>query len=573
MAAVKKNQTRSRLFSFLRGQESLEITGYHVGDIQEDRPVIVAAGATLVGNVFAPKVTVAGLHCGFVVARDTAVRSSGQVWGDIHTVSFQMDNGGQIRGWVSSIDETTYQQLWNEGIKPESVTSPTQLELPAEISADMIPLPDKDQIDAAHRLQAEAAAALAARVELEQTFDKRLSEIAGEASTRASTLHQELDAVRQQLTTLEHQRKEIEEELRAREAKSERQANELRVARDLLAQKNKDLDELHQVREQQTLEFDQLQTAKAKVDRRLQEKVKEVEVLNDRVNSLETAMQASLQHTAEQEESLLRWQELAEATEAQVQVLEKELKSAQLQLEESTNIIEMLRQQRNQFEEEWQKLQNKLEELQQNSTQPLSPEASRKIARLEATLSKMEEIVQEYHEQLLWYKANLESSRSELEQTRQVNAQQKGLLSSLQREIAAKQTLAENLQKKVEKLLTVAQQQDQRLKKMLADKEAMEQKAVAEKKALQTLMRQTRAQMEANEAELERYLKETEIQGNHLAEIRAELVERELQLKRAQVTVAKQQTFIKHIQEVTTKRIQALEARLAQAQPNSNPPR
>ncbi|MCA9957313.1 MAG: hypothetical protein KC434_21440, partial [Anaerolineales bacterium] len=65
-----------RLCFWRRGKTWLEIAGYHVEDIHTDQPVAIQEGATLVGNVFAPRLVVAGLLTGSAVCRDLRVEKS-----------------------------------------------------------------------------------------------------------------------------------------------------------------------------------------------------------------------------------------------------------------------------------------------------------------------------------------------------------------------------------------------------------------------------------------------------------------------------------------------------------------
>ena len=62
-----------RLRFWRQGQTWLEIVGYHVEDIYADQPVAIQEGATLVGNVFAPRLVVAGLLSGSAVSGEIRV--------------------------------------------------------------------------------------------------------------------------------------------------------------------------------------------------------------------------------------------------------------------------------------------------------------------------------------------------------------------------------------------------------------------------------------------------------------------------------------------------------------------
>ena len=564
MTAASDNQTGRNFLSFLRwGQQWLEISGYRVGDIQSNEPVALAPDATLLGNIFAPKVTVAGLLCGAAVTHELRVQREGQIWGDVFAVSVRIEPGGRIQGWISSIDATSYQALYNDGVLPDSL-SPDHFQLPAEIAEGNLLARSDIQLELLHYLQAETATALAARAELEQSFEQRLSEVAGEAAGRVTSLSDLLNNARSELAMLKTQIEENQEGLRRGNTQIERQTKELTVARELLTEQNQELETVRQAHSELNLNFERLQAAKAEVDAHLQQRLRQVETLSDRVHSLETALQAGLQHSAEQEESLIRWQELAEVTEGRVQALEKELNAARMRVQESSKVIEMLRQQRRQLEQEWEKAMAELDNVRQRETQPLaSPDGLRvaevladttdRVTSLESALAEAE---QEHLEQVLWYKACLETTRVELEQTRRLAVQQQNHLSRLQSELEAKEALVGKWKTAAEQMRAGTEKQEQRL-------QALQQQLEQEQKGREDIERQSKLQLEAGEAEITQYIRATEAQGQQLAELRTTLVERELQLKQAQAVVEKQTQFIQQMKQVTGERIGRLEAQLA----------
>jgi chromosome segregation ATPase len=564
MTAASDNQTGRNFLSFLRwGQQWLEISGYRVGDIQSDQPVALAPDATLLGNIFAPKVTVAGLLCGAAVTHELRVQQEGQVWGDVFAISVRIEPGGRIQGWVSTIDDISYQALYNDGVLPDS-SSPDHFQLPAEIVEGNLMARSDIQLELLHYLQAETATALAARAELEQSFEQRLSEVAGEAAGRVTSLSDLLNNARSELAILKEQIEESQENLRRGNAQIERQTHELTVARKLLTEQNQELETLRQAHSELKLDFEQLQASKVEVDASLQDRLRQVETLSDRVHSLETALQAGLQHSAEQEESLIRWQELAEVTEGRVQALEKELNAARMRVQESSKVIEMLREQRRQAEQEWEKAVAELDNVRQQETQPLASqdglmasevlaEATDKVSNLESALAEAE---QEHLEQVLWYKASLETTRDELEQTRRLAVQQQSHLARLQSELEAKEALVGKWKTAAEQMRDGVEEQEQGL-------QALRQQLEQEQKGREDVERQGKLQLEAGEAEITQYIRATEAQGKHLAELRAALVERELQLKQAQTMVEKQAQFIQQMKQATSERIGRLEAQLA----------
>lgn len=589
MSATDSKQRGRGFFSFRRrSREWKEISGYHVTDVQELLPVAVTAGTTVVGDIHAPKISVAGTVFGSTVALETIVERDGQIWGDVFTANLQIVPGGKIRGWIGSLDEASY-YAWQSGENPPPADPAHDLAVPPE-GQELTRTEEK--IDLMRQLQAEAAAALAARAELEQTFDKRLNEVAGERAAKVASLYSDLEAVQAESETRRRQIEELEAALQARDAQVERQANELQMARELLTERNQELAELGQAHKRQNQEYSQLQVARSELEAKLQEAQQQNESLAGRLHSLETALQASLQHTAEQEESLVRWQELAEITDRRSQELEQELQLVKGQLQESTRTAEMLRLQRRQLEDEWQRAQDELDSMRDRDFQsplPLSTtagdpaeliarladlevEAARaadlesqleRLATLEDRLAEMEQAAQEQEAQILWYRLNLKTSRAELEGARAQSAVHQ---TQLEQQAAQLKQLQAKVREKESEIVRLSQQsaeQEQRLVDLQDQFTAYRQEMEKEKTNWQTEARDSRTRAAAYEAELQHYLQEIEEQGKRLAEMRMALVERELQLKETRETAVKLGNTMKQMRQVTSERIQSLETQLA----------
>ncbi|MBK8901260.1 MAG: polymer-forming cytoskeletal protein [Anaerolineaceae bacterium] len=552
-----------RLRFWRRGQTWLEIVGYHVEDIHVDQPVAIQEGATLVGNVFAPRLVVSGLLTGSAVCREIRVEKSGQVLGDVFTVALTVMAGGNVHGWASSVDEADYNALAEAAQLPDDIDL-IRHESGSDLPEGQLLNRNEAQIEALHHLQAEAAVALAARAELEQDFQRRLTELAGESTSIIAHLKQELTELRTELTTKQTQLDEAQEALRHRKSQVERQANELGIARDLMTEQNDELANLRQQHTQLQNNFTQLQTEKTAVDDELETAVREITTLRDRIHSLEVAHKASLMHTAEQEESLIRWQELAEITEKKAADLEAELKKAQLQIDENSSVIEMQREQRRAAEKELEKTLDELASLREESAEPLAKaarlvEAEARVSSLEAELADAEHA---HFERVLWYKAELEASQAAAAAAQKEAAEQVEKLARLEEALQTQQDQVAERQ-------TAAAQTEALLESKQAEWQARHEKVVEDSMGLQTVIREQKMQLEASENELNRFLSQTNAQGQHLAEIQARLVERELQLKQAvnqlkqaRAMITKQNQAIKQIQQKASERIHALQAQL-----------
>lgn len=553
-----------RLRFWRRGQTWLEIVGYHVEDIYADQPVAIQEGATLVGNVFAPRLAVAGLLTGSAVCREIRVEKQGQILGDVFAVSLTVLAGGNIHGWVSSVDEADYAILVENGRLPND-SDLAQYENGKDLPEGQLLNRNEAQIESLHHLQAQTAVALAARAELEQDFQRRLTELAGESTSTIANLKQELTELRTELTTKQTQLDEAQEALRHRKSQVERQANELGISRDLMSEQNEELATLRQQHTQLQSSQVQLQSEKTAVDDELETAVREINTLRDRIHSLEVAHKASLVHTSEQEDSLIRWQELAEITENKAADLEAELQKLQLQAEESGKLLDIQREQRRAAEKELEKVVNELNSLQEKSAEPVAK--AEKLAKAEARVTNLEtELADAEHahfERILWYKAELEAS-----QAATATAQEES--DKLVAKLTELEELLNGQQEEIAALKTAASEMEATLQAKQAKWTTQQEKLVEENMRFQTVIQEQKMRLEASENEQNRYLNQANAQGHHLAEIQARLVERELQLKQAiaqlkqaRGMIEKQNTAIKQIKQKAEERIRAMQSQLA----------
>ena len=684
VATTKRNG--QGVFSLFKPKEEwLEIVGYHVGDIQTDKPVSILKGATVVGNVFTPEIIVGGLLYGSAVARQATIQQDGQVWSDIYAISLHIETGGKIQGWVSTLDEDSYLLLQGSQDLTETADIVALDDATTVMPEDAGQLTrDQADIDTLRLLQTEAATALAARSELESTFDKRLHEIAGETSAKVVSLDKELNATRQQVDLLKQDFDQVNEELRSREHQVEQLNTELTITRDTLNERNAQLETLTTEHTQLNEVHQHLQQSKTEIDALLQKTQEEVDHFKERTTNLETALQSSLQHSAEQEDSLIRWQELAETTQSKLDEVERDLSTATFKLEESSRVADMLRGQRQQteqewekataelseaqeriekledklatavakqeeataqlteneaeigplreqlaqataardeaqaqiaeqtplledlrrryeeaetkwhaYEEKWQKAQGELDILQERRTEQLSlqtekimVETTSQMEQLKADFAATEEAwsqklkqadnsLQEQTEQLLWYKVNLQSTKDELVQAREQADQQAeqlavtqqeldellAILQKLQTDVQAKDNLIERCKVELNNRANTITDQKKRLVTVQNELKTVKEQTKELKQTKESL-RKSKLQLAATESELDRYLQEAHAQGQHLAEIQATLIEREIELKQLKATAVKQSAFIKQMKQVTTERIQKLERQL-----------
>lgn len=162
----------------------------------------------------------------------------------------------------------------------------------------------------------------------------------------------------------------------------------------------------------------------------------------------------------------------------------------------------------------------------------------------------------------MWYKAELEASQAAATAVQKQAAEQFEKITQLEDALQAQQDL-------VTEWRMTAAEVEAALANRQTEWNARHEKLVEDSMGLQTIIREQKMRLEASENELNRFLSQTNTQGQRLAEIHARLVERELQLKQAvnqlkqaRAMIEKQNQAIKQIQLKASERIRALQAQL-----------
>jgi cytoskeletal protein CcmA (bactofilin family) len=179
-----------------RQDERLEISAYQIGDVRSEKTVLVKNGATLIGDVLAPEVVVAGLIYGYVACQRLIIAPSGQVWGDVYISSLELESTGKINGWVCTLDTGTVDLLRAKELGTGDLPGQHDWQIPIELLEKVMNAGsdvEEDQRESQRRsgiwrqLRAEAALALIARAEIEKTFEQRLAEaLAGTVAAEES---------------------------------------------------------------------------------------------------------------------------------------------------------------------------------------------------------------------------------------------------------------------------------------------------------------------------------------------------------------------------------------------------
>lgn len=542
MASGNQNPFNWSFFSFLQRQESWqEVNGYTVGNIHSlDTPVLVQSDSTVVGNIIAPKVIISGLLCGSLVTEEAVITANGQIWGDLFSVGIEIEPGAKIHGWLSSIEPEMAATLIGDGRVPDAAQNGDHdPQVTSLLDEEQFQSRSEPEINAYHLLQSEIANALAARAEIENEFESRIKEMAGGASEKIESLTTQLSRLQSENQSTLEKSEFLEFTLTQKEAQLEQHIDELSLTRKQISQLQEANTKLNAEYAELSEKRIHLEEEKKRLEQELSAAALEMDKQKNRILSVEEAMKGSLQHSSELQESLERWQELAEIKEKKAEDLETELNNLKIQLTTSEKRIESLQEQKQEAEERWQLTQTSLDKLRHSSGEVANEaaaevyieEASHTMLQLEEALLEIEEDRSAQH---AWYQLNLKNRITQIE------------LLQNQVEVQAKEVI------QLEGLL--AQQAKAHQDEQQAFKEEID--------TLKSRLHKMKGQLEASDADLNYHLDAIKKQGQHLAEIQARLAERELQLKQAGKLLKKQKAAFKAFQHKAADHIKRLQAKL-----------
>ena len=122
----------------LRGKGGVRIEGIFEGEIGLRGLLVVGeTGRVTCEEVRANTVIVAGAVRGNITAEKLEIRSSGRVWGNVHTIAFSTEEGAFLRGQVS-MEEKVELDLGEEDAAPEvkGEVEPAGMDKPEEATKD-----------------------------------------------------------------------------------------------------------------------------------------------------------------------------------------------------------------------------------------------------------------------------------------------------------------------------------------------------------------------------------------------------------------------------------------------------
>ncbi|HSM58528.1 MAG TPA: polymer-forming cytoskeletal protein [Candidatus Sulfomarinibacteraceae bacterium] len=295
----------------------------------------------------------------------------------------------------------------------------------------------------------------------------------------------------------------------------------------------------------------------------------EAEVMEGRIESLESALQASVQHSADQEEALMRWQELAETTKTRVAELSTRAEELQTELDRRNAIVDELRREQENMHRLWEQAQKELQEAQ-------AEDGALSVDDLHHELETARAELREQQEQLLWYRTSLTAIKEQLQEVRGEARARSTELMELYEQLDVQRRKAEKWQARAGRLSELLYDSVQQVKERettvseLEARLAMTGKArkgetTAPERELRQHLRDRDAQIRALEADASKLNEQLEAQGNRLAEARADLAEMQVALKAVQAELVEKNRQANKVHRLAQKRIRNLEAALSRS--------
>lgn len=577
MTESASNPNRRRIFSLRKRETQIQeqkIRGRQTGNIRSDESVVIEEGAVVSGDVTAPQIRVAGLLHGTAVTYDFIVTSSGQIWGDVMAAQLQLEPGGQIQGWISTISP---EEPLPDGEKQPTITAPLP-ELPEDSSIPSTR--DASPNSLMRRLQNVAGKAQTDYTTLKKEFEQRLEARAGDALEKSRTYTKELSTIKRELRNVEKELAKTKTILADHETTINQQIAELAEAEVKTDEQRQKLDDYKKSYEASIKQQEALTEAKNSTEMTLLETLREVDALNEQIHTLEETLQTSIRRTVEQEDALLHWQELAGKNQERITKLEKEAETLNRQLEENALATGKLREKNGLLEFEFQQaldemntLRNQLPDATTEEMQFALADSRQQIATLKGLLEESKQAVEDAHEQTMWLEANLKTAQRSLEESRIIVSRQTALLEAIRAEKEGGEQTAGKWRTAVEEMAARLQEREKESQSIATQYTEQTKQLEAQIAQLEEEIRRKQLQVATFEDEVERHLTQMDEQGQRLAEIQAILIERELaikqinqELKQARNKIAWQANFINKMKRISSETIADLETRLAQVQ-------
>lgn len=276
--------------------------------------------------------------------------------------------------------------------------------------------------------------------------------------------------------------------------------------------------------------------------------------------NLEAALTASIQHAAEQQDALVRWQELAESADECVTGLEKQITFLQQALHDCNDQRESLHQEYEETSQALAHAEEHLESLQHHQeTVAQLDQAQRRISELEQSQAATAE-------KLSWYKSSLSNSRRALIRAGLQLGEQEKTLRATREQLALREQTIGRSRATFERLAAGLRLKHSNEKKLQDKVSQLSSRMVEERAQWYKVLKRNEQQLAATEKELDHFWQGYHAQGQRLADIQAALLDREHALAESRTRLQQQTQLLHYMRQAADERITQLEASLAQAE-------
>lgn len=276
--------------------------------------------------------------------------------------------------------------------------------------------------------------------------------------------------------------------------------------------------------------------------------------------NLQAALTASIQHAAEQQDSLLRWQELAESADECVTGLEKQISVLQQALHECNDQRESLHQEYEETSQALAQAQAQLESLSHHQ------EIVTQLTEARQRINELEETLEEDAEKLTWYKLSLANSRNALVRAGLQLGEQERALQTARAELSSREQTIGRSRATFARLAASLQLKHENEKKLQAKLEKLTKQIHEERARWYKTLKRHEQQLAATEGELEHFWQGYRAQGQRLADVQAALLDREQALAESRTRLQQQTQLLQWMRQAADERITQLEESLAQAE-------
>jgi DNA repair exonuclease SbcCD ATPase subunit len=346
---------------------------------------------------------------------------------------------------------------------------------------------------------------------------------------------------------------EMEARLRERTEQVETLTGELERVHGLLAEREALLQIQLNEESTQKAAIESLQVANETLETELYTTQSKLEQLEAGQHNLEAALAASIQHTAEQQDALLRWQELAESADECVTGLEKQVAFLQQALHDCNDQREHLHQELDQTSQGLAQAQAQLEVLNHHQ------ETVNQLAEAREQITRLEERVGEDAEALARYKTSLANSQTALLRLERKLGEHAAALETTQSSLASKELTIARSQAVFERLAATLRLKDQSKKRLQVQLNQLAGQAREERALWYKTLKRNEQQLAVTEAELDRFWQGYRAQSQRMAEVQKALLAREQELATATSRMKQQAQLIHQMRLVASGRIKELE--------------